>query len=80
MKLENVVVYNLEVVNQLDAQVAASLDVILYINKPIDFYLDSKAVWGELSRDLFIDFNKHIMRALHDALLALFLAYAVSKS
>jgi len=44
MKLENVVVYNLEVVNQLDAQVAASLDVILYINKPVDFYLDSKAV------------------------------------
>lgn len=77
MELENIVVYNFEVVNQLDAQIAASLYVILHVDKPVDFNLDGEAIRGELSRYLFIDFDKHVVGALYDTFLALLLTNAV---
>lgn len=80
MKLEDVVVDQLEVINQLDPQVASTLDVIFNIDKPIDLDVDSKAVRGELSRNFFVYFNKHVVRAFNDAFFAFLFADTVDKA
>ena len=59
--LEQVVILDHKVVEQLDAQIALGLDVVLDVDQSIYFDVDSEAVGRELSRDFLVDLNEHIM-------------------
>jgi hypothetical protein len=69
LKLEHVVVDHFEIVDKLNAQVATAHNVVLHVNKTVHFDVDCEAVSRELGRDLFIDFDKHVMAAFDDGLL-----------
>ena len=72
--LKEIVLQNDEVVNELDAQVALGLDVVLHVDQAVDLDVDGKAVASKLGRDLLVDFNEHVVRTPHDTLLAFLLA------
>jgi len=78
--LEQVIVLNDEVVEELDAQIALRLNIVLHVNKAVDFDVNGEAVGGELRRYFFVDLDEHVVRALHDTLLRLLLAHTVRQA
>lgn len=68
LELENVVVDHLEVVDQLDPQVAPTHNIVLHIYQAVDLDVDSKAIRGKLGGNLLVDFDKHVVAALDNRL------------
>ena len=59
--LEKVVLHHSKVVKKLDSQIAFSQYVVFDIDKAIHFDMDCEPIARELSRDLLIDFDEHVM-------------------
>jgi hypothetical protein len=79
IELEDVVINQLEVVLELQPKVAAALNVILHVNKPVNFDVDREPVRSELGGKLLVDLDEHVVAAFDDRFLAFFLGHSVGE-